>query len=113
MTSKCPQTGHVNPIRPLGEEVSARFLYSKVVLSLFAVNKYFMGKYSEYANSIPSFQFIHLLITSVWTLGFLLYLVEYESLQSLLILMLNLLLGLASGGPSSQGCCFSSGHVWM
>ena len=45
---------------------------------------------TEYANSIPSFRFIHLLITSVWTLGFLLYLVEYESLQSLLIAMLKL-----------------------
>ena len=88
--SKCPQTGHVNPIRPLGEEVSAQFLCRKVALSLFAVNDYFMGKYSEYANSIPHFQFIHLLITSVWTLGFLLCLVEYESLQSLLISMLKL-----------------------
>ena len=90
MMSKCPQTGHVNPIRPLGEEVSAQFLCRKVALSLFAVNDYFMGKYSEYANSIPHFQFIHLLITSVWTLGFLLCLVEYESLQSLLISMLKL-----------------------
>uniref|UniRef100_A0AC11DKK0 Uncharacterized protein n=1 Tax=Ovis aries TaxID=9940 RepID=A0AC11DKK0_SHEEP len=90
MMSKCPQTGRVNPIRPLGEEVSAQFLCRKVALSLFAANKYFMGKYSEYANSIPSFQFIHLLITSVWTVGFLLCLVEYESLQSLLISMLKL-----------------------